>query len=91
MLGFGVESVPERPEIPYPCRWTYQVVGEGERELLEHLEAVLAGLAHEKRVTRKSAGGRYTSIEVVLTVESEVQRLELGAAILRHAAVRVVI
>ncbi len=80
-----------RPELEYPLRWTYQVIGVDEHVLFAHLEVVFAGLAHEKRVTRTSSKGRYTSIEVVLVVESEAQRLALGAAILDHAAVRVVI
>jgi len=83
--------VENRPEIEYPCSWTYQVVGEGEHELFAHLDVVFAGRAHEKRVTRKSSAGRYTSIEVVLVVESEAQRMEFGAAILRHTSVRVVL
>jgi putative lipoic acid-binding regulatory protein len=83
--------VGENPEIPYPCHWTYQVIGEGEDALLAHLDAVLANREHAKRVTRKSSAGRYTSIEVVLVVASEAERMELGRTILRHAAVRFVV
>ena len=81
----------DRPEIEYPTRWTYQVIGEGEEVLFLHLDAVFATREHEKRVTRKSAAGKYTSIEVVLVVESEEERLGFSRAILGHSAVRVVI
>lgn len=86
-----VETVQDRPEIEYPIRWTYQVIGEGEDVLFEHLTAVLADREHEKRVTRKSSAGRYTSIEVVLVVGSEAERLGFSRAILAHSAVRVVL
>lgn len=82
---------PERPEIVYPCTWTWVLVGEGEAVLLDHVEVVLAGVAHEKSVKRQSAQGRYSSIEVTLVVQDEAHRFALGKRFLGHPAVRIVI
>jgi putative lipoic acid-binding regulatory protein len=84
-------AMDRRPEIAYPSSWTYKVVGEGEEELFAHLERVLAGLAHEKTVSRKSTGGRYISIELTLVVRDEEQRLGLYELLQKHPAVRVVL
>jgi putative lipoic acid-binding regulatory protein len=81
----------ERPEIVYPCTWTWVLVGEGESILLGHVEVVLAGVAHEKSVKRQSAQGRYTSIEVTLVVQDEEHRYALGRRFLDHPAVRIVL
>ena len=81
----------QRPEIDYPCSWTWQIIGQGEALLRGHIEATLLGLEHELEVTRTSATGRYTSIRVTLTVADEAMRLKLGAALPQHPAVRVVL
>jgi uncharacterized protein len=81
----------ERPEIDYPCQWTYQIIGQGEALLRGHIEATLLGLEHELEVTRTSTSGRYSSIRVTLVVSDEAQRLKLGAAFQQHPAVRIVL
>ena len=81
----------QRPEITYPCSWTYTLVGEGEEPLFAHAELVLAGLEHEKSLSHRSSTGRYTSIAITLVVRDEAQRLALFDALQPHPAVRVVI
>ena len=81
----------QRPEITYPTSWSYTVVGEGESELMAHIERALGGAAHEKATSRHSKTGRYTSIEVTLVVQDEEQRLVVFRSLQNHPAVRVVI
>lgn len=81
----------ERPEIAYPCPWSYVVVGEGEPELMAHIETAVAGVEHTKKTSRHSQSGRYTSIEVTLVVRDEEHRLEVFRALQASPAVRVVI
>lgn len=81
----------DRPEIAYPCDWSYVVVGEGEQVLRAHIESALEGAAHRQRVSRTSSSGRYTSIEVTLVVADEEQRLVVFRALQGHPAVRYVI
>ncbi len=81
----------QRPEITYPCPWSYTVVGEGESELMAHIELALGGAEHRKTTSRHSKSGRYTSIEVTLLVQDEEQRLVVFRALQAHPAVRVVI
>lgn len=81
----------DRPEITYPCEWSYVVVGEGEERLFAHIEAAVGGTAHTKVVSRHSTSGRYTSIELTLVVEDEEHRLVLFRALQGHPAVRYVL
>lgn len=81
----------DRPEITYPCDWSYVVVGESEDLLMAHIESALDGAGHKKHVSRRSASGRYTSIEVTLVVQDEEQRLVVFRALQGHPAVRYVI
>ena len=81
----------ERPDITYPTPWSYVVVGEGESELMAHIERSVAGVEHEKRISRHSESGRYTSIEVTLVVRDEEHRLEVFRALGKSSIVRVVI
>jgi putative lipoic acid-binding regulatory protein len=83
--------VQKRPDITYPCSWSYVVVGEGEGELMAHIERALAGAVHTKTTSRRSASGKYASIEVTLVVVDEEQRLVVLRALQAHPAVRVVI
>lgn len=84
-------AVQQRPEITYPTPWSYTVVGAGEAILMSHIEAALEGAEHRKTVSRKSASGKYTSIEVTLVVQDEEQRLVVFRKLQDHPAVRVVI
>ena len=81
----------QRPEINYPTRWTYVVVGEGEADLMEHIGRTMGDAEHVKNTSRTSTGGRYVSIEVSVVVTDEEQRLVLFRALGAHPAVRVVI
>jgi putative lipoic acid-binding regulatory protein len=81
----------QRPEIAYPCRWSYVVVGEGESELMAHIAHTVGDAEHQKATSRNSATGKYVSIEVTVLVRDEEHRLGLFRALGTHPAVRVVI
>ncbi|MBL8859408.1 MAG: DUF493 domain-containing protein [Planctomycetes bacterium] len=81
----------QRPEIDYPCPWTYVVVGMGEAVLTAHIELALAGAEYTKATSRHSRSGRYTSIEITLEVSDEEQRLVVFRALQNHPAVKLVI
>lgn len=84
-------SAPRRPEIVYPTPWTYTLVGADQATLFAATEVVLGVQVHEKRLSRTSSKGNYVSIEVVVTVVDEAQRLELYHALHRHPDVKYVL
>jgi len=81
----------ERPEIDYPCPWTYILVGSDAQGLLAWIERVLSPTPHEKHLSRTSSGGKYCSVEVTVVVHDEQRRLEIFRALGSHPDVRYVL
>lgn len=83
MQTFGSE---DRPEIDYPCEWSYKLIGREEAALREAVDIIVQAdysLVH----SRKSTGGKYLSLELSLTVSTEEERLEIGKRLHEHEAV----
>jgi putative lipoic acid-binding regulatory protein len=82
-------SPQHRPEITYPCIWSYKVIGE-DRQLLH--EAILVSCAPdpvEISPSRVSRGGKYHSIEARLEVRDEAARNAIFERLKTHPAVKI--
>jgi len=81
----------DKPEIEYPCRWQYTVVGENELALRKIL--LLAGAPGRVaiRFSHRSSGGRYISLKAEITVASEEERLSIFHQIQNNSEVRFVL
>lgn len=82
-------STVKRPEITYPCTWSYKVIGES-RELLH--EAILVACAPDPvqiSPSRSSRGGKYHSIEAKLEVRDESTRIAIFERLKTHPAVKI--
>ena len=80
----------EKPDISYPCAWSYRVVGTDPAAMRQAIDAVVI-VPHTVTESRVSSGGKYTSLSVDLTVETEVQRLGFFDGLAKHPAIRVVL
>lgn len=84
-------GTPSEPEIDYPCRWTYKVVGADE----DALRAVIAGIVREREHTversRQSRTGRYVSLAVEVLVTGHDERRGIASRFAAHPAVRFVL
>ena len=80
-----------KPQIVYPCEWQYKIIGESAKVITE----LVADHVHEKDyiLTRSnvSSGGRYVSMSLELTVQSEKRRLELYRVLAEDPTVKVVL
>ncbi len=81
----------DRPEILYPCTWTYKVIGE-DRDLLEGViteacspHPVTISLSHS------SSKGKYHSVNAELVVPDETFRLKIYEILKNNSAVRIVL
>lgn len=89
----------QKPEIEFPCRWGYKVIGFDSEAVAEAIRECLGlrlgadlgsrGLVLEP--SRASAGGKYVSWSVNLRVDSLPERDEIFSAFSSHEAVRMVI
>jgi putative lipoic acid-binding regulatory protein len=83
---------PSAVELEYPLDYTFKVMGLAADDFAEHarrLVAAVVGTAPAERViVRASAGGKYHSVSVAVTLVSEEQRRAVYQAL--HADGRVV-
>ena len=90
---------PRKPQIDFPHRWGYKVIGtetEAVAEAARECVALCLGSEQGERdvqlePSRTSGGGKYVSWSLTLRVDSRAERDELFAALAGHPAVRVVI
>ena len=80
-----------RPAIDYPCSWEYQAIGWDENSMREAIAEIMAHREHELRFSRSSRGGRYCSLLLVVTVESEDHRDAIFRALQGHRHIRMVL
>jgi putative lipoic acid-binding regulatory protein len=85
-------SPPPAVELEYPLDYTFKIMGLAGDDFAEHarrLVAAVVGAAPAERVTvRASAGGKYHSVSVGVTLVSEEQRRAVYQAL--HEDARVV-
>ena len=81
----------DKPQIDYPTRWSYRVVGSDESQIRAHIEQCLAGREHELVTARQSRAGRYVSLHLSVVVRDEPDRLGIHQRIGSHDAVRLVL
>lgn len=79
------------PDIEYPTRWGYRIVGTNEVDIRAHVLELLADVEHELVLARQSRGGRYISLHLNLVVHDEAQRLAIYEHLVQHEAVRFVV
>jgi putative lipoic acid-binding regulatory protein len=81
----------QHPEIAYPCRWTYRVIGADDARLRAAIALAVGEAEHTLAVARQSTGGRYRSLELEVLVIDERHRLTVFAALGNHPDVRFVL
>ena len=80
-----------KPEILYPCLWSYQVIGTDESLLRAAVLEVIGSARHNWKPGHVSTGGKYVSLGLELRVEDETERLSVFERLARHPAIRFVI
>ncbi|OPY87713.1 MAG: hypothetical protein A4E72_01443 [Syntrophus sp. PtaU1.Bin208] len=80
-----------KPNVEYPCRWIYKVIGMDREQILLAIEEVIQQRPCEIRYSRSSAKGKYHSFSLEMTLHSDDQRLSVYEALMRHPAVRIVL
>jgi hypothetical protein len=84
-------SCKRTPDIDYPCRWTYRIIGKDEGALRSLVAALLEEREHYLELSNRSRGGRYTSLRLQVTVSDEADRKGLFASLSSHSAVKIVL
>lgn len=91
MKNFNSSFCQKKPDISYPCRWEYRVIGEDRQTLTEVIFDACAPAIPDIELSNTSSSGRYYSLNATLTVDNEEMRLIIFERIQIHPAVKMVI
>lgn len=80
-----------KPQINYPCEWSYTIIGAEERSLREAADQALSGKAFSIALSKKSKGGKYVSMNITTQVASEEERNGIFKKLCGQTAVKIVI
>jgi hypothetical protein len=69
-----LDSNSERPELNYPCEWTYKVIGKDVDKLIAAIEGASLELKYEVTPSNVSNNDNYFSLNFKVTVPSEAAR-----------------
>ena len=80
-----------QPEIEYPCRWSYRVIGRDKELVRGAVETVIVDKEYLLTYSNRSRTGKYHSWNVELVVESQLERDTLFVMLKEHPEVKMVI
>ncbi len=86
-----IESRNNKPEIHYPCRWEYKVIGSDVNKLLAAVEDCVLGLEHSVSPSNVSRNGIYYSFNISVEVPNEVVRDLIFEKLQRNENIKFVI
>lgn len=69
-----LDSSSQRPEITYPCEWSFKVIGEDVDRILSAIGEASLGLDYDVIPSNLSKNGKYFSFNFKLEVQNEVVR-----------------
>ena len=81
----------DKPEIEYPCDWTFKIIGQDERLLREAAIATLQNRIHTVNNSNASSGGKYTSLNLVVNVKGETDRNEIFTNLQKNPSIKLIL
>jgi len=80
-----------RPEIEYPCDWSYKLIGTDKVALQTCIFEVVGERAYKTKGGNTSSKGKFHSINMTCKVETEIDRNTIFKAFSEHKDVKMVI
>ena len=85
------DKTPEKPQIDYPTRWGFKLIGRDKEQLLACIKEVMGEKEHLCSSGNASKTGKFHSYNASCTVESEEERNKIFKCFEEHAHVDMVI
>lgn len=80
-----------RPELSYPCTWTYRIICTDQGALRSAVTALMGTSEHTLELVGDSASGRYSRLELRVHVRDEGERNDIFVALGKITVVRFVL
>ena len=81
----------QQPEIEYPCRWSYRIIGTSDEAIRAAVVEVVGDTEHALHASNESRGGKYVSLRLTLTVVDDDHRLRIYRRISRAECVKMIL
>lgn len=81
----------EKLKLDYPCSWGFKIIGANEDEMRQAVAGIIRDRPYRITLSRSSETGKFHSLNVELSVESEGHRVDLYEALKSHPAVKIVL
>jgi putative lipoic acid-binding regulatory protein len=81
----------DKPDIDYPCRWAYKVIGLDEAMLRGTIAGILPDRPYRITVSHSSKTGKYICLNLLTEVSDEENRIATYEALQNHPAVKIVL
>lgn len=81
----------KKPEINYPTKWEYKIIGSDVDEMISVVESIVVDLECEITPSNISLKAKYFSLNVTVVVPSENIRDKIFQSLTDHPAIKFVI
>ena len=81
----------KKPEIVYPTKWKYKIIGSNVEEMISVVESIVVDLEYEITPSNISLKAKYFSLNVTVVVPSEIIRDKIFKNFTDHPAIKFVI
>jgi putative lipoic acid-binding regulatory protein len=86
----NIKVIDGKPEVSYPCRWQYKIIGLQEEDVIQAIREIVSESNHQLSPSKKSRSGKYHSFNLEIFVESEESRNFFFNELRAHTAVTMV-
>jgi len=80
-----------RPQIVYPCKWSYKIIGANIEQMLTAVKESIVNLEYDITPSNISRKAKYFSLNISVEVPSEVVRNLIFQKLTDHPAIKFVI
>lgn len=82
---------PDKPEIHYPCQWTYTIISVNEDGIKRAAADVCGSKVYKLKHSKNSSKGNYVSFSLIVVVSSDEERREYFYKLKNHEDLKMVI